>query len=78
MKWFDSWFIGGKGKNAVWDKGFTFLTNSKNDRALFFFSACNTNDEKFYTISVYAGSEGLEFCISVGEYRVTIGIGVRV
>jgi hypothetical protein len=77
MEWFDSWFIGGKGKNALWTKGFTLLTNKKNDRSLVFFSACNTNDEKFYTVCVCAGSEGLELAINAGEYYVRIGIGVR-
>jgi len=77
VKWFDKWSIGSENGRSFWDKGFTLLENDMH-RALFSFSVSKSHIAQCYTISVYAGSEGLELSVTVGKYNVTVGIGARV
>jgi len=77
MKWIDKWSIGSDDGRLFWDKGFTLLENDMY-RALFCLSVSKSHIAQCYTISVHAGSEGLELSVTVGKYNLTIGIGARV
>jgi hypothetical protein len=77
MKWFDKWSIGADNGRSFWDKGFTFLENDMH-RALLSCSVSKSRIAKCYTFFLHAGTEGLEFSVTVGKYNFTVGIGAKI